>query len=670
MTAAPAPVAHRGQCPHCGAPLEFLVGSSRSAVCAHCQTLVARRGQDYQELGSVAELIPTGTQLALNDTGRYAGNAFRIVGRLQYQWMHGAWDEWYISLDDGRWGWLAEAQGRYYVTFRTTPRTLPPPDGIEPDQSLTVSGLGRWTITDIKVARIVAASGELPDEVALNTDFTLADLEGPRHRFGTIDYGDRSGTPMLYIGDQVLLPDLAIHDPSGGAAALNGPRVATDKLACPNCHAPVTLLVPGQTVHLVCEHCGGLLDTSQGPLRLVTVLRKLETRSPIPIGSSGKLCAKDWIVVGWMQRSCEVAGVTYPWEELLLYEPQTTGYAWLVRADGHWQLAEPISAGAVASHASNATFEGHAFRLFSSVVGKVDEVWGEFPWAVGVGESAQIDDFIRPPEGLSRELTGRELNWSHLRHVESADVAAAFQRPGLAQESQPGVGEIQPWPYEQALRTIDRWMLGGVAVAVALLFVFIARGRSIAMSHSFSPDELRTADATQVEGTPPGPCGSNPGGPCAMTFVSEPFELHGNRAIEIRMETNAWNSWVWAEGGLIPTEGSDWQPFELETAYYTGSDSDGEWSEGARESAAVLPALQGGQHVLRADFQWDPKQLRLPSVELNVIEGDASLWQFLFVVAALGLGALLHLGRGGFERRRWENATEPQFSGGRFGGGE
>lgn len=155
-----------------------------------------------------------------------------------------------------------------------------------------------------------------------------------------------------------------------------------------------------------------------------------------------------------------------------------------------------------------------------------------------------------------------------------------------------------------------------------------------------------------------------------MTFVSEPFELHGNRAIEIRMETNAWNSWVWAEGGLIPTEGSDWQPFELETAYYTGSDSDGEWSEGARESAAVLPALQGGQHVLRADFQWDPKQLRLPSVELNVIEGDASLWQFLFVVAALGLGALLHLGRGGFERRRWENATEPQFSGGRFGGGE
>jgi len=34
----------------------------------------------------------------------------------------GVWDEWYLALDDGRWGWLAEAQGRFYLgTFTQTP---------------------------------------------------------------------------------------------------------------------------------------------------------------------------------------------------------------------------------------------------------------------------------------------------------------------------------------------------------------------------------------------------------------------------------------------------------------------------------------------------------------------------------------------------------------------
>jgi hypothetical protein len=208
-----------------------------------------------------------------------------------------------------------------------------------------------------------------------------------------------------------------------------------------------------------------------------------------------------------------------------------------------------------------------------------------------------------------------------------------------------------------------------------MLFYFIARGQTTVMSHVFSADELKTSDAPQADSapgapTPGAPCLSNPGGTCTYTYVSEPFELHGNRALEVRLNTNVSNAWVWAEGGLIPTDGSDWQPFEVETAYYAGSDSDGPWSEGSRKSSAFLSSLPAGEHVLRADFQWDPKIQQVPAVELNVIEGDASFWQFLFVAAALGLGALGHLGRGSFERRRWENATEPQFGGGRFSGGE
>ena len=50
--------------------------------------------------------------------GRYQGHDFDIRGvvRLQHD-AGGFWDEWYLLFDDGRCGWLAEVQQRFYLTF-------------------------------------------------------------------------------------------------------------------------------------------------------------------------------------------------------------------------------------------------------------------------------------------------------------------------------------------------------------------------------------------------------------------------------------------------------------------------------------------------------------------------------------------------------------------------
>jgi hypothetical protein len=669
-----AAVVHAGKCPHCGADLEFHVGSSRAAVCEYCHTLVARRGQDFAAVGRVADLIPTGARLVLHDTGTWEGTPFRLVGRLQYQWRQGTWDEWYIALQDGRWGWLAEAQGRYYVTFRTGPRKLPAADQVSAGRSIIIDGFGRYVATDVKQAQIVGAAGELPSEIQLGSTPLTVDLEGPRGAFATIDYGDRTGPPVLFAGKQIHLADLAIHDEGAAQARQAGQRPEGEKLKCPNCQAPVEVRVPGQTVRLVCESCNAMLDASEGPLQLITVLQRFNERPPIPLGTTGNLRGVELIVVGWMRRSCTVEGVDYPWDELLLYDPKSTGFCWLLRSDGHWQLAEPISAAEVlSSGGSDAVYEGKRYVLFSRVEGWVEEVLGEFYWEVAVGDTAHLDDYIAPPHGLSRESTGREVSWSYLTHLDAIEVGKAFHRPEIPHSVAAGVGEVQPWPHEKALAAVDRWMIGALGAAFLLFFLFVARGSSIALDNSFDfslaqwRDDPRVADTTvsdQAAAPAAVPCFSNPKGGCSHSFLSEPFTLTGTRAIEVALSAPAIaNSWVSVEGAVIPAEGGEGEAFDLESAFYSGQDSDGAWAEGNRRTSIALPSLGSGQYVVRADFQWDPKAPKAPTVQMTLREGGYSGWQFLFVLAALSLGLFGHVFRASFEKERWENANVPHFGG-------
>ena len=109
-------------CPSCGAALSFRPGTM-VAVCSYCKALAARKDRDPELIGKVADLVDTGSPLGLGASGTYTGRSFTLAGRVQLKHpLGGVWDEWYMALDDGRWGWLAEAQGRFYLTFTQRPQ--------------------------------------------------------------------------------------------------------------------------------------------------------------------------------------------------------------------------------------------------------------------------------------------------------------------------------------------------------------------------------------------------------------------------------------------------------------------------------------------------------------------------------------------------------------------
>src|SRR3954468_21392584 len=129
-------------CPSCGGPISFKIGSSVVVVCEFCGSSVARTDRDLRNLGKVADLIDTRSPLRVGLEGRFNGKPFALTGRVQIAHQAGGvWDEWYASFGDSGWGWLAEAQGRFYMPFFhavSNPAAIPPPNYLQPGQPVAI----------------------------------------------------------------------------------------------------------------------------------------------------------------------------------------------------------------------------------------------------------------------------------------------------------------------------------------------------------------------------------------------------------------------------------------------------------------------------------------------------------------------------------------------------
>lgn len=642
-------MSRQGACPSCGSPITFEVGSSRAAVCRFCKTLVVRRGQDYSAVGRVADLAPTGSKISIGATGHYFGEAFRVAGRVQIEWDQGVWDEWYVAFPDERWGWLAEAQGRYTMSFQFQGAEIPSRSSLRPGTPVELGRHGRFVVTDIKEARVVSAAGELPEEIELYGSSSTVDLEGTGGAFATLDYGDDEASSTVFVGRQIELSDLRLRGVVPAEIA-EAPRDA-ESIVCGNCGAPVTLMVPGQTQRLVCKSCNALIEpvATAGAARVIQVLARHRSEPPLAIGARGKLRGVDVVVAGWLRRSCVVAGIQYPWDEIILYDPKATSFSWLVRADGHWSIARAISSGEVATVMGGAEYRGKTYRIFSSVVGVVEEVLGEFPWAVTAGEAAEIAEYIAPPEGLSCERNALEMSWSHVEHLDNEEIAKAFDVPDLAKERPIGVGPFQPWPFADAWRSMLPWMAGALTLTILLFFFFSLREEHSVLKHSFSTNDVPLVEpAPEGESAPPPPTR-------LRTYVSEPIALSGLRSIEVKVESNVDNAWAFVSGAIINEATGDASFFGIENAYYHGVDDGEAWKEGETEASTLLSSPSSGSYIVRADLEWDPLARQEPFVTLEIREGGYSGGQF-FCALCLVLSPLLLL----WHRRRFEKARQEQ----------
>ncbi|WP_243316467.1 DUF4178 domain-containing protein [Geothrix paludis] len=661
-------------CPSCGAPLSFRPGTM-VAVCSYCKALAARRDRDPELIGKVADLVDTGSPLGLGATGRHAGRSFTLAGRVQLKHpLGGVWDEWYLALDDGRWGWLAEAQGRFYLTFTQTPHgTLPSPAGLQPGGLADLGPDGLWTVDEVSEAAFHSAEGEIPWAVEPGATYRYADLSGRNGAFATLDYGEEP--PLFFLGREVSLAELGIQ---GGTR--KPPKAGTQALNCPKCGGALALRAPDQTQRVGCPSCGSLLSAENGKLAFLKSLQQPRQDVVIPLGAEGSLRGEPVTCIGQLRRSCTIEGTAYPWNEYLLLDSRH-GFQWLVQSDGHWSLAVAVAPGEIPQARDgqkNLFAQGRNWRRFQDVEAVVEGVWGEFYWQVEQGERVEVTEFVAPPQSLTRERQahkggGGEVNWSLSTYLEPAEVWSAFKLQGAPPEPI-GIASFQPNPHRVALAKSALWLVGALGLLLLLVMAESITHRNAELFHR----QLDLYDLARIQAEAPGAArpgiparrpptqavlptsaaSAAPAEPQEPVFFSDPIEIkdgHQNLAVTLNAPVN--NSWVGVEGALVSETTGVAELFLVESSWYHGVDGGESWSEGGRTDTVFLSAVPPGSYVLRLAPQWDGKVPPVRLIDVRLRQGVMRwLYPGLALLAILLVPLLMVFRLVAFESRRWQES--------------
>ena len=633
-------------CPNCGGEVQFKAGSSLLSVCPYCSSAVARTGDDITELeilGQVAPLADIGSPLSVGVSGRFGSRRFTIVGRVQLDYGLGPWNEWYAAFEDGTtWGWIAEAQGRVYLTFEEPASGLPSYAEARVGSQF-MAGEHLLTVVERRRARFVAAEGELPFAAAPGSYVYYCDVEGAEGVFGTLDYGG-SAAPSpeaLFLGRQLEYTDLfdksILKDVTPGRAA------DAVGLNCPNCGAAVELRAPDESQRVTCGTCDSFLDCSRTDGNELFLLSAAQRGGPeplIPLGGQGEFNGRKWTVFGHLTRSVTYEGIRYQWEEYLLRDEQRGGYRWLIFNDGHWTWTEPVHAGDVSGTGRMAAFKGQTFKHYQSSTAQVDHLRGEFYWKVEVGERVGMMDFIRPPEMLSRETAADEINWSLGTYVDRAEIESAFKLKEPLPAAQ-GVAPHQPNPHGPGLQQMGRLGLAfTIGLVVLAAIMNILADNALVYSQTFylptsSPGAARKAIVTGET-------------------VKEKFTVDGWGNIAISVNSDVNNTWLFLSGKLINESTSSTRDYGVQVSLYSGYSGGESWSNGSRRRTVYLGSMSPGDYTLIVRPEWSgvgkpPSRFGIAVYSQVFMLSHAILFAFLLWILPLIQGIRYLV----FEKQRW-----------------
>ncbi len=456
-------------CPSCGGSVEFRISTSLVTVCPYCNCVVARGDKTVADHGRVADLVETTSPVVLGSTGTFHEKRFEVIGRVQYQHpAGGVWDEWYLSFTNGLMGWLAEAQGKRYLTFEKKLKSnvdVPQHDTLTPGHNIVLGSRGTFTVGEVGIAKTGSAQGEIPWSFVPNRPHRFVDLHTENGGFATLDY---NASPVrLFIGHEVSLAEIGLSAGgwTGGDPEDSIRRVAAVVLNCPHCAGALELKAPDQTQRVGCPHCNSLLECDHGKLEYLQSLNTRRVKPVIPLGSVGTIRKVEYTVIGFMERFAVWEGTTFPWTEYLLYAADGS-FRWLVCNKKHWSFVEPVAPNQATESHKIARYKGTAYQLYDRGTAQVRYVVGEFYWKVTVGDTVKTADYISPPSMLSFEVTNdgdnQELNVSLGTYITPDELMTAFKVKKIEQPF--GVGTIQPRPDSGGVYPL--WVLFGLAMTL------------------------------------------------------------------------------------------------------------------------------------------------------------------------------------------------------------
>jgi len=406
-----------------------------------------------------------------------------------------------------------------------------------------------------------------------------------------------------------LPPDPPASDTDAPAPiAADTPAPAVKPLSCPNCGGTVELRAAGYTVSVVCQYCSSLLDVTHPDVMVIKRYQEAAAELEIPLGTRGVLKGVEWEAIGWLARS---EGGAYPWEEYLLFNPYH-GYRWLVTDGRGWTFGTMLTRLPGSSY-QGMTLDDQAYQpFFAEGRAQVDRVLGEFYWRVAVGETVRTSDYVRPGFMLSFEGSGDEANWTLGELLDPGEMRGAFG-VGAPPRSWPPLPH-QPSPYGGIASSAFKF--AGLAVLAILLLTMVFGSSRELMRQSVTVEPDAQAKSVTL-------------GPLTLDRAWQAVTISAHApALD--------NAWIDLDYALVDRATQASYEAYGAAERYSGSDSDGAWTEGDRSATTKMAMLPAGNYDLVVDLaghNWQPGGGAV-DVEIVVARG-ARFWSNIVLAIIL-----------------------------------
>lgn len=426
----------RTACPSCGAEVLFRSTISAVAVCEYCQSTVLRNADEVKDIGKIGKVLEDYSPIQIGTSGVFAGRAFTVLGRIQLRYDAGLWNEWYVSFDDGKQGWLADTSGEYMFTLplaetANEAKSTLTFEAMQPEMRYEHGGRA-YVVTDVRTAQCVGGQGELPFAVGQGYQAKVVDCRC-NNRFLTLDFSDITlfkPDPVLYVGEAVELKNLQLQllrDAEtilSSAGRLKGTSAVLD---CPSCGNPLQYQA-GVATQMVCKACASVVDCS-GDKALVLEKHSAAAQyhATLDVGDGATIDGVSWKIIGLIEME-EVNDADSSWTEYLLYNAQQ-GFFWLVEANDGWYRVAVLNQLPDSWQEASATLGGVKYRkLYAAYAAKVTYAAGAFNWRVSVGDRVTCAEYENNGERLCKEKSSNEVVWSKSKKIPNQLIEQWFAK--------------------------------------------------------------------------------------------------------------------------------------------------------------------------------------------------------------------------------------------------